>query len=933
NYYAEAKITAASGAEVYVKKAFEILAVELDSVTLEENTFVYTGEQVGPSEIKVYAMVNGIKTLLTKDVDYTITENEASKEVTKAIRAGEYTVKVTGKGNFKGTVSETYTIVESDKPMVTGVTNGASYCEDKTITITDANLSSVKITKDDGSLVKEETNLTDHFTYTLAGTSEGTTYTVVATDESGNTNETMVVTVYEDHSFTDYKLAEDKHSKTADCDHNCGENNTITLVLPVGTLVVNQAEYQGITQDTEKVHYMKENLNVSVKTEEVGTGSNVENTQVKTIQYVLLESAVDIVSKDNAGEITWSTYKSAFNVVEDGVYVVYIKITYEVGKVEYISTEKYVIDHKAPKIAGVESGKTYCEQQTITVTDTNLDSITVNGTAITLGADGTYTLTPSATPYEIVATDKAGNTTTISNVKVNDGHTYKNPVITWSENFQKATATFDCEIDNTHEKLVLDCEVTRELTKEATGTESGKITYTAKVKYNGEEYDDQKDKETNITDLQDENGNSIATEVYVAPDVPKTTAKNMNVKTALAILDGEGKEDLADNSDILMFLEIQNADQTVPQNDKGLVEDLISTIQNTNVGTYLDISLYLKINQEKPEKLSDTYGNKITLTVDVPDKLKNTNPKLERTYSIVRVHSGKSELLNTVYDSEKNTLTFETDRFSTYAIAFTDKVIEEVKPPVVEPDNPPSTSGDKPENPANVSDDDDTDDDDTDDDDLDDDDDDSDMTISKSAQQKNELALNAGLKVSQTGSIINIAWGRVSDAEGYDVYVQYCGLKFTSKSLNSVNSGKITKIKVKKVNGKKLDLKKNYKIYVVAYKFVNGKKVTLGRTITAHIVGKKNTKSTNVKAVKVKKSSYRLKVGGTATIKARTVLVDKNKNQLSDKHAKEFRYASSNKKVATVSSKGKIKAVGKGTCIIYVYARNGYAKKVKVTVE
>ena len=575
-----------------------------------------------------------------------------------------------------------------------------------------------------------------------------------------------------------------------------------------------------------------------------------------------------------------------------------------------------MLDTKAPKLGNVTSDTTYCATQTITVTDANLDTIMVNGTAITLGADGTYSLIPSTTPYEIVSTDKAGNTTTISNVKVNDGHTYKKPVITWSENFQKATATFDCEIDNTHEKLVLDCEVTRELTKEATGTESGKITYTAKVKYNGEEYDDQKDKETNITDLQDENGNSIATEVYVAPDVPKTTAKNMNVKTALAILDGEDKKDLADNSDILMFLEIQNADQTVPQNDKGLVEDLISTIQNTNVGTYLDISLYLKINQEKPEKLSDTYGNKITLTVDVPDKLKNTNPKLERTYSIVRVHSGKSELLNTVYDSEKNTLTFETDRFSTYAIAFTDKVIEEVKPPVVEPDNPPSTSGDKPENPANVS-----------------DDDDSDMTISKSAQQKNELALNARLKVSQTRSSINIAWGRVSDAEGYDVYVQYCGRKFTSKSLNSVNSGKITKIKVKKVNGKKLDLKKNYKIYVVAYKFVNGKKVTLGRTITAHIVGKKNTKSTNVKAVKVKKSSYRLKVGGTATIKARTVLVDKNKKQLSDKHAKEFRYASSNKKVATVSSKGKIKAVGKGTCIIYVYARNGYAKKVKVTVK
>ncbi|MCR5685520.1 MAG: hypothetical protein K6G81_08915 [Lachnospiraceae bacterium] len=42
---------------------------------------------------------------------------------------------------------------------------------------------------------------------------------------------------------------------------------------------------------------------------------------------------------------------------------------------------------------------------------------------------------------------------------------------------------------------------------------------------------------------------------------------------------------------------------------------------------------------------------------------------------------------------------------------------------------------------------------------------------------------------------------------------------------------------------------------------------------------------------------------------------------------------SSNKKVTTVSKDGTITAVGKGTCYIYVYTKNGYAKKVKVTVK
>ncbi len=203
---------------------------------------------------------------------------------------------------------------------------------------------------------------------------------------------------------------------------------------------------------------------------------------------------------------------------------------------------------------------------------------------------------------------------------------------------------------------------------------------------------------------------------------------------------------------------------------------------------------------------------------------------------------------------------------------------------------------------------------------------------SEEEQTKNELTLNAKMKVSQSGRKIKVSWEKISGADGYDVYFQYCGKKYTKKSIIAVKGG-TTKVTVKKVNGKPLNRKKNYRIYVLAYKLADGKKITLGKTITAHIVGKMNTEYTNVKAVRVKKSSYRLKKDKTALIKASTVLESPGKKQLSDAHVKQFRYAATNKKVATVSKKGKIKAVGKGTCTIYVYARNGYAKKIKVTVK
>lgn len=199
-------------------------------------------------------------------------------------------------------------------------------------------------------------------------------------------------------------------------------------------------------------------------------------------------------------------------------------------------------------------------------------------------------------------------------------------------------------------------------------------------------------------------------------------------------------------------------------------------------------------------------------------------------------------------------------------------------------------------------------------------------------EEKAVISMNAGLKVSQTGSKINIKWGKVKEADGYDVYVAYCGKKF-GKAVKTINKNSTTSITVKKINGKKINLKKNFKVYVAAYKMVDGKKEVLAKSIIGHVVGRKNTKYSNAKKITLAKSKYSVKDGKTVKVKAKTVLVQKGKKQLTDAHAKEFRYSSSNKNIATVDQNGKIKGVAKGTCTIYVYARNGYAKTVKITVK
>lgn len=96
-------------------------------------------------------------------------------------------------------------------------------------------------------------------------------------------------------------------------------------------------------------------------------------------------------------------------------------------------------------------------------------------------------------------------------------------------------------------------------------------------------------------------------------------------------------------------------------------------------------------------------------------------------------------------------------------------------------------------------------------------------------------------------------------------------------------------------------------------------------------MGNKNTKATDSKSITLNTTSVTLNAGKTATIKAKTVKKNKKRKILT--HTSEFRYASTDTDIATVSKKGVITAKRKGTCTVYVYAVNGMAKKVKVTVK
>lgn len=136
------------------------------------------------------------------------------------------------------------------------------------------------------------------------------------------------------------------------------------------------------------------------------------------------------------------------------------------------------------------------------------------------------------------------------------------------------------------------------------------------------------------------------------------------------------------------------ADELV-QIANGASVDIVLTVKEANVsdevktamaqaakgyttGQYLDISLfkYMTVNgKRQPDVALHTTTNALTISVVVPDALINTNSAVNRTYCIVRNHEGTITVLDAAFDAAGKTLTFKTDRFSIYAIAYKDTAV------------------------------------------------------------------------------------------------------------------------------------------------------------------------------------------------------------------------------------------------------------------
>ena len=195
------------------------------------------------------------------------------------------------------------------------------------------------------------------------------------------------------------------------------ENITITArwkdtEKPTGEIIIGTNKWNEFLNELTFGIFFKDTQEVTINA--------VDNSGVVFVSYLVTDKEL---SEAELNSLVFRAYEEPFSIDPNGEYIVYVMLVDENINITYLRSDRITLDNIQPVISGIENGKTYCEAQTVTVDEKYVDTVTVNGTAVTLDADGGFVLPPTNGEQKIVVTDKSGNNAEMT-VTVNNGHTF-----------------------------------------------------------------------------------------------------------------------------------------------------------------------------------------------------------------------------------------------------------------------------------------------------------------------------------------------------------------------------------------------------------------------------------------------------------------------------------------------------------------------------
>ena len=263
---------------------------------------------------------------------------------------------------------------------------------------------------------------------------------------------------------------------------------------------------------------------------------------------------------------------------------------------------------------------------------------------------------------------------------------------TCTEAGEKTYTCTRCSATKTEEVAALGHDYSDEWTvdKEATTTETGSKSHHCKVCGD----------KTDVTIIPMIKADvSINVEVVKKEDTPDTTIEGSNNEIINSVFTEEEIKAFKNGVKVEVTIDINNIENKVTDSDKKLIDNKLKA--DEKIGTILDIVLNKNVDGNKNSV--HELNSAIKLKVAIPENIINKDASIKREYSVIRIHNGESENISVDYNENDNTIIFETDRFSTYAIVYKDiiKNTEDNNQSVI-PDN--NTSVDSKDNSVATSD-------------------------------------------------------------------------------------------------------------------------------------------------------------------------------------------------------------------------------------
>jgi len=597
---------------IYQVKTVVIEQAELDEEIEILGTYTYTGEDI----TVVYDVYCGEDHILVKDTDYELAASISDTHKD----ADDYTLTVDGIGNFKGSATATWTIekaeIQVDKADI-GTDNQAIEAASETFTYNKEDQQLVELKDDVVGIEKIEYSLDN-----------GTTWTEDITEITGKDVGTY---------FVDYRI-------TGDDNHN-DYSDTIAVEIVKAEINVNADK---ISQDNNPIEQAQETITY--------------NAHQQSLVKFLDDLDIDGISETNPYRFKLGVYGNWTNDIEEivakdaGEYRVYYQVDGDKNHKNY--ADGYI---------DVEIKKYEIKE----------DDIQFIGYILTEEVD--------AQGKEIEQTQK---------FKVVVNHT----------------------LETDEEDIIVEINISADeiVNKSNVGAKAGKYELTIQLNSNHKNYAGTASKLWGINgkNVDDEDNDEyvgsyeiknvvLDDENVVTEEKPIATISTTDFNILDAIATPEDLSSLAKGNLLNIILNSTPVDEKVIEQIHSEIkkDEIEKAAPNYTIGAYIDITLFKQTvivtevdnggNIERTEEAGElipirqtAQNKKIRITVAVDEKLINTDDTIIRTYKIVRVHNNGTEenpdyiyeMLDATFDSVNKTLTFETDKFSTFTIVYRDRV-------------------------------------------------------------------------------------------------------------------------------------------------------------------------------------------------------------------------------------------------------------------